>query len=74
MQVMKLRKIGNSLGITLPAAVIAALHLAENDDIAVETEGDRIILMRATQDVQDAWEAYQTIEPRYREANRKLAQ
>ena len=74
MQVVKLRKVGNSTTVTLPAAVLEALHLHENDEVAVEVAGDRIILTRATADFQDAWSAYHAIEPRYRNANRKLAE
>lgn len=74
MQVVKLRKVGNSMTVTLPSAVIEALHLHENDEIAVEVVGERIILTHATPDFQDAWDAYQAIEPRYRNANRKLAE
>ncbi|MDQ2906398.1 MAG: AbrB/MazE/SpoVT family DNA-binding domain-containing protein [Chloroflexota bacterium] len=74
MQVVKLRRVGNSATVTLPAAVVEALHLHENDEIAIEVTGDRIVLTRATSDFQDAWDAYQKIEPRYRSANRKLAE
>ncbi|MBV9230662.1 MAG: AbrB/MazE/SpoVT family DNA-binding domain-containing protein [Chloroflexi bacterium] len=74
MQVVKLRKVGNSTTVTLPASVLEALHLHENDEVAVEVAGDRIILTRATSDFQDAWSAYQAIEPRYRNANRKFAE
>ncbi len=74
MQIVKLRKVGNSVTVTLPAAVVEALHLHENDDIAVDVAGDRIILTQATNDFQDAWDAYKEIEPRYRNANRKLAE
>ena len=74
MQVVKLRKVGNSTTVTLPTSVLEALHLHENDDVAIEVAGDRIVLTRATQDFQDAWEAYKEIEPRYRNANRKLAE
>jgi len=74
MQIVKLRKVGNSAAVTLPASVVEALHLHENDEIAVEVAGDRIVLTRATSDFQDAWSAYQSIEPRYRNANRKLAE
>ncbi len=74
MQVVKLRKVGNSTTVTLPASVVEALHLHENDEIAVEVSGDRIILTRNTTDFQNAWEAYQQVEPRYRNANRKLAE
>ena len=74
MQIVKLRKVGNSTTVTLPASVVEALHLHENDEIAIEVAGDRIILTRATSDFQDAWDAYQKVEPRYRNANRKLAE
>ena len=74
MQIVKLRKVGNSTTVTLPASVLEALHLHENDEVAVEVAGDRIVLTRATSDFQDAWGAYQDIEPRYRSANRKLAE
>lgn len=74
MHIVKLRKVGNSTTITLPTAVIEALHLHESDEIAIDVVGDRIVLTRATADFQDAWEAYQQIEPRYRNANRKLAE
>lgn len=74
MHVVKLRRVGNSLSVTLPPHVLEVLHLRENDEIAVEAAGDRIVLTRATSDYQDAWAAYQEIEPRYREANRKLGE
>ncbi len=74
MQVVKLRKVGNSTTVTLPTSILEALHLHENDDIAIEIAGDRIMLSRATPDFQDAWEVYKEIEPRYRNANRKLAE
>ena len=74
MQVVKLRKVGNSMTISLPPSVLEALHLRESDEIAIEVAGDRIILAKATPDFQDAWSAYQSIEPRYRNANRKLAE
>lgn len=74
MQIVKLRKVGNSTTVTLPASVVEALHLHENDEIAIEVSGDRIILTHASSDFQDAWGAYQTVEPRYRNANRKLSE
>ena len=74
MHIVKLRKVGNSTTITLPTAIIEALHMHENDEIAIDIEGDRIVLTQATPDFQDAWEAYQQIEPRYRNANRKLGE
>lgn len=74
MQVVKLRKVGNATTVTLPASVVEALQLQENDEVAVEVAGDRIVLTRANTDLKDAWNAYQSIEPRYLNANRKLAE
>jgi antitoxin component of MazEF toxin-antitoxin module len=74
MHIVKLRKVGDSVTVTLPAAVVEALHLHENDEIAIEVTGERIVLTRANKDFQDAWDAYQDIEPRYRNANRKLGE
>jgi len=74
MQVVKLRRVGNSTTVTLPASVVEALHLHENDEVAIEVAGDRIVLYRATNDFQDEWAAYQKVEPRYCNANRKLAE
>ena len=74
MQIVRLRKVGKSMLVTLPASIAEALHLHEDDEIAVEVSGDRIILTRATPDFGDAWNAYQSIELRYQNANRKLAE
>lgn len=74
MQTVKLRKVGNSMTVTLPAWAVESLHLHENDEIAIEVAGDRLVLTRSTEDFQKGWEAYQAIEPRYRNANRKLAE
>ena len=35
MQIVRLRKVGNSTTVTLPAWVVEALHLNENDEIAI---------------------------------------
>ena len=74
MQIVKLRKVGDSSVVILPPGMVEALHLQENDDMAVEVMGNRIIITRATDDFQDAWDAYKEIEPRYRNASRKLAE
>lgn len=74
MEEVKLRKVGNSMTVTLPAQVIEALHLKENDTIAVDVVGEHVVLRHSTPDFEDAWAAYQAIEPRYRNANKKLAE
>ena len=74
MHIVKLRKDGNSFTITLPPSAVDALQLRENDEMAIEVAGDCIVLMHATTNFQEGWAAYQSIEPRYRNANRKLAE
>lgn len=71
---VKLRRDGDALTITLPAEVAEALHLHENDELTIELAGDRVILTHADPEFADAWAAYQALEPRYRNANRKLAE
>ena len=74
MQVVKLRKVGDAVTVTLPESVLEALQLHENDEVAIEVAQDHVVLTRATQDFQDAWAAYKKVEPRYSEANRKLGE
>ena len=73
MHVVKLHKVGNLTTVTLPASVVEALHLHENDEIAIEVAEDRIVLTRLSADLREAWSAYQKIESRYQNANRKLS-
>jgi antitoxin component of MazEF toxin-antitoxin module len=74
MRIVKLNKSGGSASVELPGDVVEALNLQENDEVAIEIVGERIVLTRISSDFQDAWAAYQNIEPRYRNANRKLAE
>ncbi len=74
MRIVKLRKIASTMAVTLPPAMVEALHLHQDDEVAIEVVGDRIVLTRATPDFQDAWDAYQKVEPRYRHANHRLAE
>lgn len=72
--IVNLRKVDSSLTITLPASAVDAMHLRENDEIAIEVVGNRIVLAHATPDFQEGWAAYQSIEPHYQNANRKLTE
>ena len=74
MQIVKLHKVEDEILVSLPASIVETFHLQENDEVAIEVTGDRIVLTRATSDFQNAWEAYQKIKPRYHNANRKLAE
>lgn len=72
MHIIKLCKADDAIIVTLPASVVETFNLHENDDIAIEIVGDRIVLTRATPDFVDAWAAYQATEPRYRNAHQEL--
>ncbi len=47
MDLVKVRKVEDTLAVALPAELIAALHLAEDDLMAVQRIGDEIVLRRA---------------------------
>ncbi|HEY7358251.1 MAG TPA: AbrB/MazE/SpoVT family DNA-binding domain-containing protein [Ktedonobacterales bacterium] len=47
MDLVKVRKADDGLSIPLPAELIAALHLAEDDVLAVQQVGEEIVLRRA---------------------------
>ncbi len=63
MQIVKLRKVDDTVMILLSAAVLETLHLRENDETAVEVVDDRIVLTRASADSQAAWASYEQLEP-----------
>jgi len=43
-----IKKIGNSKGIIIPAAVIKMMKLKEHEELSVNVEGDDIILSKRT--------------------------
>ncbi len=52
MDTIKLSKVGNTLTVPLPAEMVQALGLAENDLLAIQNVGDEIVLRRATPETQ----------------------
>ncbi|HVB78226.1 MAG TPA: AbrB/MazE/SpoVT family DNA-binding domain-containing protein [Candidatus Nitrosotalea sp.] len=40
----KLLRIGNSLGVTLPASAISSLGVTEGDPVDVQIEGSRVVI------------------------------
>lgn len=52
MDLIKVRKADDALTVALPAEVIEALGLAEDDVLAVQRVGDEIVLRRATPQAQ----------------------
>ena len=74
MQIVTLRKIASTTAVTPPPSMVEALHLHQDNEVTIEVVGDRIVLTGATPDFQDAWDAYQKVEPRYRHANHRLVE
>jgi antitoxin component of MazEF toxin-antitoxin module len=61
MQLALLEKLGETLVLTLPASVIEALHLYAGEELAIEVEGERIVLTRAPAEFRALWVAYCTL-------------
>jgi antitoxin component of MazEF toxin-antitoxin module len=67
MQMAILEKLGETLVLTLSASVIEALHLHAGEELAIQVEGDRLVLTRAPAAFRSLWVTYQapgtSIEP-----------
>lgn len=70
---LKVRKIGNSLGVVLPKEVLAKLRVAEGDEISVSETQDGVALRGFDDRVQEQIEAARLAMKRYRNALRELA-
>jgi antitoxin component of MazEF toxin-antitoxin module len=64
MQMALLEKLGETLVLTFPASVIEALHLHAGEELAIEVEGERIVLTRAPAEFLALWVAHQTLAQR----------
>ena len=69
----KLRKIGNSTGITLPKEILDKLGLKEGDTLNIVLTSDGIQLTPYNPDFEVALQAYKEGKSMYRNAMRKLA-
>ena len=74
METVRLRRVGNSVVVTLPAQILDAEHLAEDETVSVEVEDGGVVIRPWDPGAQAAWKTYTALEPRYRNANRKLAE
>ena len=69
----KIRKIGNSLGITLPKQLIEQLHLKSGDKVTIEKKGSNLELKPVDPDF-EAWaEAYREANNDYKDVLQELA-
>lgn len=71
---LKLRKVGNSVGLILPKEALAHLKVAEGDSVSVtEAPDGSLRLSPATSEVTRQMEVVQDVMERYRHTLRELA-
>lgn len=73
MQKTAIRKVGNSLGITLPKAIIEQYHLSEGDELHLLATEEGIILTPFDPRFAEWAEAYERTNRKFRNALRQLA-
>ena len=74
MQKTSVRKVGNSLGITLPKTIVDNYQLAEGDELNLVEARDGIILTPFNPEFTGWVEAYEKANKKYRNVLRKLAE
>ena len=73
MQKTAVRKVGNSLGVTLPKTITSNLNLAEGDELFLIETQDGILLTPFNPQFSDWVEAYEKTNKKYRNALHQLA-
>ena len=70
---VKLRKVGNSVGIVLPKEVLAHLKVEEGDTVTLTEAQDGVRLMASNPEFAKSMAAFENLNRRYRNALRELA-
>ncbi|MGE5178752.1 MAG: AbrB/MazE/SpoVT family DNA-binding domain-containing protein [Bacteroidota bacterium] len=70
---LKVRKVGNSLGVTLPAEAVKALHVREGDPLYLTEAPGGFRVTPYDPDFEETMEAAEEFMARYRNALRELA-
>lgn len=70
---LKVRKVGNSLGVTLPAEVVQALHVREGDAVYLTQAPDGFRLTPYDPEFEEGMAIAEEVMARYRNALRELA-
>jgi putative addiction module antidote len=73
MQKTTVRKVGNSLGITLPKTIIDNYHLSEGDELHLIETGEGIILTPFDPQFSEWAEAYERTNKKFRNVLQRLA-
>ncbi|MEQ9090965.1 MAG: AbrB/MazE/SpoVT family DNA-binding domain-containing protein [Balneola sp.] len=69
----KVRKVGNSLGLTLPKNVVEELHLKDGDTLSIETKDGILNLKPVNVEFEEWAEAYRQANIDYKEVLNELA-
>jgi putative addiction module antidote len=70
---VKVRKIGNSLGVVLPKEALAHLDVKEGDTLALTEAQDGLRISTANAEFMKTMEVFHSLNRRYRNALRELA-
>jgi putative addiction module antidote len=70
---LKVRKIGNSLGVVLPKEALSHLHVKEGDSLTLTEAQDGVRLTAADPTFTETMEVFESLSRRYRNALRELA-
>ena len=73
MYTLKIRKIGNSAGVTLPKEALARLELREGDTLTLTVTKDGFVITPYDETFEAAMKAYEEGSRKYRNALRELA-
>ena len=73
MGTLKIRKVGNSLGVILPKETIDRLYLKENDLLQIIEEPEGVRLMPYDSDFSEWAQAFRNTNGKYRNVLRELA-
>ncbi|MEE8445712.1 MAG: AbrB/MazE/SpoVT family DNA-binding domain-containing protein [Alphaproteobacteria bacterium] len=70
---LKVRKIGNSLGVTLPKEALARLKVGEGDALILTETPDGFLVTPYDEKFEDAMKAFERTRKKFRNALRELA-
>jgi putative addiction module antidote len=70
---LKIRRVGNSLGTTLPKEILQKLNVSEGDSIFVTETEDGVQLTAYDPEFAKAMAVYRKVNSKYRNALRELA-
>jgi putative addiction module antidote len=73
MYALKIRKVGNSLGMTLTKEILQKLQVGEGDSVFVTETADGIEITASNPDFEQEMAAYRKVANKYRNALRELA-